>query len=75
MSIGVHAPFLGLAPILCVVMLPQVLRALLTIMEEFGSVPVVQRAPPVQLVAASRRELLKPLATSAVAALKVGLLA
>ena len=63
---------LCLTPILQVVMLPQVLRALLTIMEEFGSVPVVQRAPPAQLVAASRRELVKPLAASAVAALKVG---
>jgi hypothetical protein len=48
-----------------------VLRALLIIMEEFGGVPMGSRPPPAKLVNAAQRELVKPLAHNAVAALQV----
>eukprot|EP00882_Tetradesmus_deserticola_P006248 GHRQ01006576.1.p1 GENE.GHRQ01006576.1~~GHRQ01006576.1.p1 ORF type:complete len:425 (+),score=171.70 GHRQ01006576.1:372-1646(+) len=53
----------------------QVLRALLTILEELGGVPLGSRPLPAQLAAAGQKELIKPLAHTAVAALKVRMLA
>ncbi|KAF6264461.1 hypothetical protein COO60DRAFT_1484576 [Scenedesmus sp. NREL 46B-D3] len=67
-----NASFVCLASCLscCAVCVVQVLRTLLIILEEFGGVPVGMRPLPAHLVTAGQRELVKPLAHHAVAALK-----